>query len=66
MYLCKQYTTTITISFIAIITVLEAKLINNIKQSNDHRVITHLPTQSLNTAVLKKPSYTHLFIPYKL
>jgi hypothetical protein len=40
MYLCKQYITTITISFILIITVLEAKLINNIKQSNDHRVIT--------------------------
>jgi hypothetical protein len=44
MYLCKQYITIITISFIIIITVLEAKLINNIKQSNDHRVttITHI------------------------
>ena len=66
MYLCKQYLTTITISFIIIITVLEAKLINNIKQSNDHRVIIHLPTQSLNTPVFKKTSYTHLFITYKL
>ena len=43
-----NYITTITISFIIIITVLEARLINNIKQSNDHRVITHLRTQSLN------------------
>jgi hypothetical protein len=66
LYLCKQYIATIAISFIIIITVLEAKLINNIKQSNDHRVITHLPTQSLNTPVLRKPSYAHLFIPYKL
>ena len=40
MYLCKQYITIITISFIIIITVLEAKLINNIKQSDDHRVTT--------------------------
>jgi hypothetical protein len=36
MYLCKQYIATITISFIIIIAVLEPKLINNIKQSNDH------------------------------
>jgi hypothetical protein len=44
MYLCKQYITIITISFFIIITVLEAKLINNIKQSNDNRVttITHI------------------------
>ena len=43
MYLCKQYITTITISFIIIIAVLKPKLINNIKQSNDHRVITLIP-----------------------
>jgi hypothetical protein len=54
MYLGKQYITTITIGFIINITVLEAKLINNKKQSNDHRVITDLPTQSLNTPVFRK------------
>jgi hypothetical protein len=43
MYLCKQYIATITISFIIIIAVLEPKLINNIKQSNDHSVITIIP-----------------------
>jgi hypothetical protein len=43
MYLCKQYIATITISFIIIIKVLEAELINNIKQSNDHRVTTITP-----------------------
>ena len=43
MYLCKQYITTITISFIIIIAVLEPKLINNIKQSHDHRVISIIP-----------------------
>jgi hypothetical protein len=43
MYLCIQYITTITISFIIIIAVLEPKLINNIKQSNDHRVTTIIP-----------------------
>jgi hypothetical protein len=43
MYLCKQYITIITISFIIIITVLEAKLINNIKQTNDNRVTTITP-----------------------
>jgi hypothetical protein len=42
LYLCKQYITTISISFIIIITVLEAKLINYIKQRNDHRVIAYV------------------------
>jgi hypothetical protein len=46
MYLCKQYITTITVSLIIIITVLEAKLINNIKQRNDHNVITEIHTQN--------------------
>jgi hypothetical protein len=46
MYLCKQYITTITVSLIIIITVLEAKLINNIKQSNEHNVITEIHTQN--------------------
>jgi hypothetical protein len=51
MYLCKQYITTITISFIIFIAVLEPKLINNIKQSNDHKVITIIPilVPGLNT-----------------
>jgi hypothetical protein len=55
MYLCKQYITTITVSFIIIITVLEAKLINNIKQSNDHNVITEIHTQN-GTYILHKKS----------
>jgi hypothetical protein len=46
MYLCKQYITTLTISFIIIITVLEAKLINNINQSHDDSVIIEIHTQS--------------------
>ena len=43
MHLCKQNITVITISFIIIITVLETKLINNIKQNNDHRVTAITP-----------------------
>ena len=55
MYLCKQYIATLTISFIIIITVLEAKLINNIKQGNDDSVIIEIHTQS-GTYILHKKS----------
>jgi hypothetical protein len=42
-YHCSKRKQLSTISFIIIIAVLEPKLINNIRQSNDHRVITIIP-----------------------